>query len=239
MAHKIYLSASTQENNKGVGSYGTEEQRMFILRDIVEQLIKSSNHKNDFAIEKNNNKSSTLAAIVNESNNFDSELHLAFHTNAGVASARGCESYYSYLNTNGKGYKIASLWYNEVSKITPSSDRGVHKDNVLYSSGLYELSNTKAVAALMEFIFHSNLSDVTFFLANINKFAIATVKAIFAYFNYSYDINPYTGIFEYGYDNKWFTGTSYKTGQIVTWDKMLNVFKQYKDNYLDNIYQKK
>ena len=37
---RIYLSPSAQENNVGAGSYGTEEQRMNQLCDLVEKKLK-------------------------------------------------------------------------------------------------------------------------------------------------------------------------------------------------------
>lgn len=233
MAHKIYLSASTQQNNKGVGTYGTEEQRMFILRDLTEQLIKSGNHGKDFIIEKNNNKSSTLTDIINESNNFGANTHWAFHTNAGSTAARGCEVYYSYLNSNGKGKTAATLWYNEISAITPSADRGVKKDNSVYNTGFQELRTTKAVAALCEFIFHTNINDVNFFLANIQKFAIGTAKAIYKYYGYVYnEEKSYTGIMLEAYNNKWFTGKDYKPNQNVTFEKLCYILRNF-ENYLE------
>ena len=245
MAHKIYLSASTQENNKGVGNYGTEEQRMFILRDLTEQLIKNGNEGNKFDIKKNSNKSSSLTAIVNASNNFKADTHWAFHTNAG--GGRGCEVYYSYLNTTNKGKKAATLWYNEISPITPTSDRGVKKDNTVYSNGFYELRSTTAIAVLCEFIFHDNLNDVNYFLANISKFALGTAKAIYKYYGYTYkskndvkdDIKKYDGILKIAYDNGWFTGKDYKESTNVDFGKLCWILKQYEENYLNKLYKKK
>jgi N-acetylmuramoyl-L-alanine amidase len=172
MAHKIYLSASTQQHNVGVSGYGTEEDNMFKLRELTIKYLNKGGYK--FTIEKNNN----------ESNKFKAEIHLAFHTNAG--NSRGCEVYYSYLNKNGTGKKLATLWYNEISPITPSKDRGVKLDNSLYKSGFQELRTTNAVAALCEFIFHTSTADVKFFKDNIDKLALGTAKAIYKYFNIAY-----------------------------------------------------
>lgn len=241
MAHKIYLSASTQQDNKGVGNYGTEEQRMFILRDLVEQLIKSGNHGKDFIIEKNNNKSSSLSAIINESNSFNANTHWAFHTNAGASSARGCEVYYSYLNTNNSGKRAATLWYNEISPITPTSDRGVKKDNTVYSTGFAELRNTKAIAVLAEFIFHTNIKDVNFFLSNINKFAIATTKAIYKYYGYTYKVEKvegYTGILKESYDKGLFTGKDYEEKTNIDFGKLCHILKNF-ENYMKKKYNLK
>lgn len=180
---KIYLSASTQEKNVGVAGYGTEEDNMFILRDLTEKYIQEGG--TTFSIEKNNYKSSTLVDIVKESNSFNPDIHLAFHSNAGI-KARGCEVYYSMYTKNEKGKLLANYWYNEISELTPTTDRGVKSDGCLYSRGLYELRETKSVAALMEFFFHSSPEDVKFFLSNKEAFAIGTAIAIYKYFGLTY-----------------------------------------------------
>lgn len=189
MAHKIYLSASTQQNNMGVAGYGTEEDNMFKLRELTIVYLNKGGYK--FSIEKNNNKSSTLTQIINESNKFKPAIHMAFHTNAG-STARGCEVYYSYKNVTGTGKKLATIWYNHISPITPTKDRGVKKDNTVYTTGFQELRTTTATAALCEFIFHTSAADVKFFKANINQFAIGTAKAIYSYFNIPYKLDTST-----------------------------------------------
>lgn len=189
--HKIYLSASTQEHNVGAGDYGTEEDNMFILRDRIEYYIKSGSHGDLFIIEKNNNKKSSLTDIVNESNKFKPDIHLSNHSNAGKSSVRGCEAYYSHLNKNGEGKKMATLWYKEISKVTPSSDRGVYSDSILYKSGLYELTKTISTAVLMEHFYHTSLADIGFYQKNIDRFAIATAIAVYNYFNYKYKTGQY------------------------------------------------
>lgn len=240
MAHKIYLSASTQENNKGVGNYGTEEQRMFILRDLVEQLIKSSNKGSNFIIFKNVKKSSTLTDIINASNHANADTHWAFHTNAGDLKSRGCEVFY-HNNSTGGGFKMANIWYKHISAVTPTDDRGSKSDYTLYSKGLYELRETKAHAALAEFIFHTNLEDVNFFLSNINKFALATTKAIFEYYSLDYeDVNnmEYEGILKEAFNKKWFTKLGYEPDMTITLEKLCYILKNY-ENYLDNKYELK
>lgn len=183
---KIYLSASTQEKNVGVSNYGTEEYNMFKLRDLTEVYIKKAG--NYFDIGKNKDKSMALAGIVNDSNKFNPAIHISFHSNAGSTNARGCECYYSMHNKDGSGKKLATTWYNEISKVTPSPDRGIKSDKVLYSNGLYELRKTNKTAVLMEFFFHSNKEDVEFFKKNINKFAEATAKAIYKFFDIKYQV---------------------------------------------------
>jgi len=182
---KIYLSASTQ-HNKVAGSYGTEEQNMHILRDRTEYFIKNGGHGDKFTVYKNSNKAWTLTQIVNDSNAKNVKSHWAFHSNAGSTSGRGCEVYYYYKTQPGTGDKMAELWYKEISAVTPTADRGVKKDSVLYSNGLYETRETKAPAALCEHFFHSNQNDVTFYLANVDLFAMASAIAIYKYHGYTF-----------------------------------------------------
>ena len=63
---KIYLSPSVQENNRGIGNYGTEKVRMNELTDIIErELSKLITHiivKDESQIE------SIVDYIMNESN---------------------------------------------------------------------------------------------------------------------------------------------------------------------------
>jgi N-acetylmuramoyl-L-alanine amidase len=185
---KIYLSASTQQDNIGVGNYGTEELQMFRLRDKVEQHL---NATGKYIIGKNKNKSSSLSDIVKASNAFGAKLHVAFHTNAGSKQARGCEVYYSYLNSNGEGKKAATILYKHIEELTPSKDRGVKKDNSVYKNGFYELRETNMTAILCEFIFHTNIEDVVFFLNNIDNFAKCTTNAINEYFGIKKAVDKY------------------------------------------------
>jgi N-acetylmuramoyl-L-alanine amidase len=219
---KIYLSASNQEENKGVGSYGSERDQMFRLRDKVRNLLKA-----DFIIEANDSKTSSLNAIVKESNTFNPDIHMAFHTNAGSKKARGCEVFY-YGNLKTGGFKMATLWYKHISAVTPTEDRGVKSDFTLYTNGLYELRETKASACLMEFIFHSNLEDVTFFLNNIDRFAEATRNAVYEYFGMKKDTVVYP---------KWLRAqklvkNEYSKNDTFTVDQIDTIFQRFYEKYI-------
>lgn len=236
MAHKIYLSASTQEKNLGVLNYGTEEDQMSKLRDEVERLIKTGNHGKDFIVYKNSNKSSSLTDIINASNRAYVDTHWAFHSNAGDPKSRGCEVYYHNHSTGG-GKKMADIWYKKISAVTPTGDRGAKSDYTLYSRGLYELRETKAHAALSEFIFHTNSEDVKFFLANIKRFAIATVQAIHEYYGLTYKEKEetkvaYTGILKEAKDKGWITKEGYNEKDNVNYEKLCYILRNF-ENYLD------
>ena len=76
MAKIVYLSPSTQENNKGVGSYGTEEKRMNEISDVVEKVLKAHGIK-----VYRNKPSMSLSQVVMDSNSKKPDIHFAIHSN--------------------------------------------------------------------------------------------------------------------------------------------------------------
>jgi N-acetylmuramoyl-L-alanine amidase len=181
MGKKLYISGSTQENNVGVGEYGTEEYRMQILSDKVKWYIAQG--KGDIQVFRNNGNMS-LQNIINDSNAKNPDYHLALHSNAGVGG-KGTECYYHYA-TQRDGKAWATAIYNEVAPLTVSSDRGVKADNTLYSMGLAELRETTAVACLIEIMFHDNITDVNDYLAKVDVIAKSIAVAIYKYFDMAY-----------------------------------------------------
>src|SRR6185312_13946303 len=165
----IYLSPSTQERNIGVGKYGTEEERMNQLADIVQPLLQY----NGFTVYRNK-PSMTLEQVVQDSNSKigSNDIHLALHTNAG--GGEGTEIFYYTGSKDGE--RLSKTIYDEVAPITPSRDRGVKHNKVFR-----ELNGTKGIATLLEVIFHDNKADADFMINNMEKVAIAVVKGVCKY----------------------------------------------------------
>lgn len=174
MAKSVYLSPSTQQNNIGVGSYGTEETRCNQVADTVETELK----RHGVTVYRNS-PSMTLAQAVTDSNSKKADLHQAIHTNAYDGESRGCESF-CWKKNNTTGHVLATNVYNEISAITPTTDRGVKEGYNYYGTGkhMYEVYQTSQPACLVEIIFHDNLEDVTWFLKNIENCGIAIAKGI-------------------------------------------------------------
>ena len=172
----LYISGSTQENNRGVGSYGTEEQRMQLLADLVAKYIKLGGGA--ITVYRNNG-AMTLNQTVADSNAKNADYHLALHTNAG--GGRGTECYY-WWNTKPEGKRWAEAIYNAVAPITASKDRGCMPDNVLYDDGLAETRDTNAWACLIEIVFHDNIDDVNDYLAHVEVIALELARAIYKHF---------------------------------------------------------
>ncbi len=171
---KIYLSPSFQDQNVGVGNYGTEEKRCNEIADVVERELK----KNSSFTVVRNNPNMSLEEVIRDSNNSNSDVHFSIHTNAGVSSARGCEVYAYSPNTEAD--KLAQIVYKRLSKITPSSDRGVK-----YNS-LAETGSTKAIAVLTEVGFHSNAEDAKWIIDNTELIGKELAKALYEYYNIKY-----------------------------------------------------
>ncbi len=171
---KIYLSPSFQEQNIGVGNYGTEEARCNQIADVVERELKKN--KNFEVIR--NKPTMSLEEVIKDSNNSNADVHFSIHTNAGESSARGCEIYAIAPNTQAD--KLAQIVYQKLSAITPTKDRGVK-----YNS-LAETKQTKAIAVLIEIGFHSNNEDAKWIIENTEFIGKELAKSLYEYFSIEY-----------------------------------------------------
>lgn len=167
---KLYISPSTQEHNKGVNGYGTEEQRMNQIADFMEQELRKYSNVLEW---RRNQPTMTLKEVVADSNAYKPDLHLAIHSNAGGGT--GCEV---YCMMGGNAEKAARIIYDILSNLTPMKDR-----NVKNGSHLYECNSTIAPAVLVEIAFHDNPNDATWVIKNERAIAQALVKGVLTYFN--------------------------------------------------------
>lgn len=180
MVKSIYLSPSTQENNVGIGSYGTEEAMMNRVADVTQKVLEQH------LVKVYRNKPEwTLYQVVADSNVKKPDIHFAVHSNAG--GGRGCEVYCHKFGGNGE--KLARAVYEELSPLTPTSDRGVNEGCDFYGLGkpLYELAKTDAPAALVEIAYHDNAGDAQWIMSNIGLIGTALAKGVLKYFNIPYN----------------------------------------------------
>lgn len=182
MMKSIYLSPSTQENNVGVGSYGTEERRMNQVADITQKVLE----RHGVRVYRNKPEW-PLSQVVVDSNAKKPDVHFAVHSNAG--GARGCEVYCHRFG--GDGEKLAKAVYAELSHLTPTADRGVKEGCNFYGPGkhMYELAYTDVPAALVEVAFHDDADDARWIISHIEQIGIAIAKGILNYFGIVYKEN--------------------------------------------------
>lgn len=168
----VYLSPSTQEFNVGYGNYGTEEQRMNQIADVVQYELE----RHGVSVARNSPEQ-TLREVVAQSNEINPKLHVAIHSNANDGLSRGAEVYTHRLG--GTGEVLADNLYEQIELISPTEGLGVKASAPLFGGqGLYELRYTRAPAALAEVAFHDNPEDAQFIISNIYQIGNAVAKGI-------------------------------------------------------------
>lgn len=185
--HRVYISASTQYANEGVGEYGIEQDRMMELTDRVKYWLETQ--KGKFVVFRNQ-PNWKLSQTVTDANNLAVDIFIDNHTNAGPeketagdGGAEGTEVFYNHnaISETNAGRRLATALYNHIAPLSPGQDRGVLADNT-YNSSLYVIQNTDAPASLVEHIFHSNYTEVADFLQYMDLYAKAEAQAICEFF---------------------------------------------------------
>jgi N-acetylmuramoyl-L-alanine amidase len=184
---KVYLSPSTQENNIGSLTYGTEEYRMNQLCDIVEAYLKMDG----YTIFRNKS-GMTLHEVVADSDNKKPDAHVAIHSNANNKKARGSMVICHRFGCEGE--KLARAISEELIPLTPTDDFGVVEGYKFLEGGkpLFETAYTNAPAAIVEVAFHDNPDDAAWIMNNM----VPLAKAIVA------GINKFFGINKIDYEQK-------------------------------------
>jgi len=180
---KVYLSRSTQEKNITV-SGKSEECHMFDLGDRVARLI----DPNIIELRMNYDKNMTLKQIVQDSNDFGAQLHVALHSNAMPLAKKGTASGIEIWIHNDSigGNEIADALIYPLSwvlqmKIRRGKEDPNTKETGVDNTGLYELDKTRASACLIELGFHDNPRDHEILLARLNKVAQVIADIINTY----------------------------------------------------------
>jgi len=173
---KVYISPSTQQNNVGVGPFGTEEIEMNAITDILIPILLKDGR---FTIKRNSPSMDDVYSIATDSNNFGADIHVAIHSNAG--GGVGTEVMAYGPNTNSE--RLAKCLYDQIAPLSPGADRGIK-----YNPKLIEVGDlVHAPAALIELAFHDNLADATWIAYNHEMIAKRLYMGICDYFGYSYE----------------------------------------------------
>lgn len=176
----VYISPSVQDWNVGFGSYGTEEERMNLLADVLDYELKRHGLTTD-----RNSPDMTLAQVVADSNSVNPTVHVALHSNAANGQARGAEVYAHRFG--GAGEQLARDVYARIEEIAPTPGLGVKEGYSTFGGqGMYELKRTTAPAILAEVAFHDNPEDAQFIIDNIYELGQAIAKGILDYFGITY-----------------------------------------------------
>ena len=125
-----------------------------------------------------NLQSDSLCEVASASNRADAEVFISVHCNACNGNANGTEVWHYYGSSEGK--KLAQCIQNQIVDALGTVDRGTKgaKPGV---NGLYVLSNTDAVAVLVELAFIDHASDAELLRSQQDEFARAIARGVTDY----------------------------------------------------------
>ena len=125
-----------------------------------------------------NLQSDSLHEVVSVSNCVDADVFISVHCNACNGTANGTEVWHFY--GSGAGETLARCIQNQIVDALGTVDRGVKgaKPGV---NGLYVLSNTDAVAVLVELAFIDHEEDAGLLCSQQDEFARAIARGVTDY----------------------------------------------------------
>ena len=144
------------------------------ITDILVPLLRNDGR---FIVERNS-PSMDVYEIARASNTFQSDLHLAIHSNAG--GGEGTEIYAYGPGTNSE--RLSRCLYNQIAPLSPGKDRGIKFNKLFYEVGDW----VNATSALIELDFHDNAAGADWIASNHQAIAEALYKSICDYYQYDY-----------------------------------------------------
>lgn len=178
MNKKIYLSPSMQSNN--IYAYGNtnEMEQCNKIADLAKNLLE----KHGFEVKKSP-EGQTMTTSIKESNFWNSDFHLAIHTNAFNSQTTGGTLVMIYSNEENN-VKAGTSILNAVSPISPGKDYSLR-----VNPSLAELNSTKSIAVYLEIEFHDTEKGAKWIIENTEKIAQTITKGICEYFGVNYNQN--------------------------------------------------
>lgn len=166
MSNLWYLSPSNQDENVGIGNYGTEYDRMRMLTNAVLPHLDRCGIRYRVARKEQN-----LASRKAEADSLDAYYYLALHSNAGGGgSAYGPIAFYF-----SAGKELAEELITQLRLTGQKSNRA---SSVQGGSALYEVKMPLAKCCLLEVDFHDSREGVEFLIGRQEDAAEAIAKAI-------------------------------------------------------------
>ena len=173
MAKKIYLSPSSQPENKY--AYGnTNEQEQ--CRRIAEACAVALKH---CGFDVKNGNSGTMYTRVAESDAWGADLHVPIHTNAYNGSVAGTRIF--CFSTTGEGYKAAQAVFKALAPVTPGGS-----ESVSANPSLYEVYEAAAPTVYVEAEFHDVAACAKWIIENVEAIGEAIAKGICDYYKVPY-----------------------------------------------------
>lgn len=169
MAKRIYLSPSDQTSNKYATGNTNEEKICEQIADACEVALKRC------GFEVKNNKTSSMADRVKESDAWGADLHVPIHTNAFNKKTTGTRIF--CWDKTGAGYKASKAVYDVLAPLTPGTS-----ENVSPNKTLYEVRVPKAPTVYIEVDFHDVDAVAKWLINNTEAIGETIAKGICNYY---------------------------------------------------------
>ena len=174
---KVFINPGHSPNGcPDPGSVGNGLRECDIAKtcsDLVEKYLE------DASVEVvGNAQSASLLEIVRVANNIEPDVFLSIHCNAFDGKAHGTEVW--FFHTSRKGKLLAQCIQKQIVDTLHTTDRGI-KSAEPGRSGLYVLTNTDAVAVLIELAFIDHPGDAYLLKNEIDQFARAVARGVTDY----------------------------------------------------------
>ncbi|NPV30492.1 MAG: hypothetical protein HPY58_12760 [Firmicutes bacterium] len=171
---RVYLSPSQQPENKGLGDYGTEQQRMHELAWLVGYHLVKLGHAPIVSL-----RGQKLSHIITFSDLLDIDLHLALHSNALPAMSEkerqkaqlGVVAFHYPGSAVGK--RVATALHDALGRLNPHG-----KGWFTARSDLREISETDAPCVYLEVCFHDDEKEVRWILDNFGLIARTIAETV-------------------------------------------------------------
>lgn len=170
----LYLSPSTQENNRYAGG-GTEEEWMNRLADAMEPYLSASGIRY-----VRNTPDRTAASSIRASNAGSFDLHLALHSNAApegqYGQVRGVLVFYFPGSVQGR--EAAERIRAELEAVYPIPS----KVRTEPTRAIGEVRKVRAPSVFLELGYHDNADDAAWIRSSLDAIARAVVLGLTVYF---------------------------------------------------------
>ncbi len=170
----IYLSPSTQENNRYVNG-GSEEEWMNRLADVMEPYLSASGIRY-----VRNTPDMTAASSIRASNAGSYDLHLALHSNAApegqYGQVRGVLVF--YYPGSLRGQEAANLIADNLKTVYPLPNL-VRTEP---TTAIGEVRRVQAPSVFLELGYHDNPDDAAWVKNNLDPIARSIVLGLTEYF---------------------------------------------------------